>query len=403
MSWTAERLSFKKLINRRVTDDNKAYYEEFGDSTLDISIGDIFGEQIPFDDPSLGISNGVVQQYTEFLLKEDITVSNNQSYFACTDPSQPFDLSKSDDPTNPRLKNWISDKYGNSYRAKLLDNNNNEIFPTDSSEWFFDYKTGIVIFNGNVNNTFYPKPFKITGYRYIGKTLDQVISDNSGGGGGELSLEKFIPDDTFNHGNSDPDSEDTGIITVLEYVGRVFLFINQSYYNISKTDINDDAYFSKDGGVTATGDTVNASIYWNSLSVGFDLNSTTDEVVVIGQVSSVSGTPNPPSGELIRVGVPVTSNRFLWNGSSYDELLRYEVTGSIIGSMFAISFSTIGINLFESFQAEITNGNDVYKLPYYDGTNNLFPSYNKVTNVFTLNGDVSSFNGWTIRIIIYYT
>jgi hypothetical protein len=143
--------AFKTLLNRRVTSEDKTYFEEIGDFTLNISASEIWAENIS-STPSIAIFDSVAEQRTLFELTEDITVGSSQAWYA--------------EESNIRLKDWISDKYGQSYQIKLFDNNNSRIYPTDSSDWIFEYQTGILTFSGDV--TGYAQPFKITGYRYIG-------------------------------------------------------------------------------------------------------------------------------------------------------------------------------------------------------------------------------------------
>lgn len=162
MAWDALDLVFKKILGKRVTSDAKKFYEEFGDIALDISASEIKAQPIPFNDPTTGITNGVVLQYTNLVLTEDITVAGHQSWYAFTGGN--------------RIKNWIPDKYGVLYPIKLYDNTGSQIFPTDGQGWIFDYVTGVLNFIGPITS---PTPFKITGYTYIGTFM-------SGGGGSSL-------------------------------------------------------------------------------------------------------------------------------------------------------------------------------------------------------------------------
>jgi len=156
MAWSFLDKAFKILINKRATSITKKPYEEFGDLTLDIHASEVKAEPIPFNDPPQALADGVAQLYTLFVLTEDNTVGGQQSYYAFQ--------------SGNRLKNWIPDKYGALYAIKLFDNNNNQIFPTDASDWIFDYPTGILNFSGSTAS--FAKPFKITGYRYVGEFLD---------------------------------------------------------------------------------------------------------------------------------------------------------------------------------------------------------------------------------------
>lgn len=160
MSWNQNDISFKTLLNKRQTDSNKQFYEEFGDNTLNIHLSEIWIDTIPVD-PSYAPS--YITKYNKLTLKADPTVSNNLTWAAVTTPTNPFSFILSDDPTNPRLKDWISDKYGAGYDLQLFSNGiqiqkTNAIYP-----WRFDYMTGILTFN-----VVPPTPIQITGYRYNG-------------------------------------------------------------------------------------------------------------------------------------------------------------------------------------------------------------------------------------------
>jgi hypothetical protein len=150
MPWDTTDQSFKILINKRVTSDAKKFYEEVGDDTLNVHLDNTWIAGIPAN-PADGITQGILQQYTLFALTEDLTVPNHQCFYAFS---------------GTRLHDWVSDKYGTNYGIQLFANNGTPIYTTDPSQWFFNYQTGILIFNGSVAG--YPLPFKISGYRYIG-------------------------------------------------------------------------------------------------------------------------------------------------------------------------------------------------------------------------------------------
>lgn len=163
--WNSTDYSFKKNLGKRVTSSIKKYYEEFGDVTVDIHASEVKYSTIPFNDPAAAVTAGVAEARTLFVLTLDNSVANNQAWFAASGPT--------------RLKNWLSDKYGDNFTIKLYDNANNQIFPTDGSDWIFDYTTGVLMFNGNANA--FPQPFKITGYRYTGQYLSDVTPGGDGG------------------------------------------------------------------------------------------------------------------------------------------------------------------------------------------------------------------------------
>jgi len=151
MATNKEDRSFKTLINKRTTSGDKRSFEEFGDRTINVHAVELWAEDLPDNDPAQGIALGIVEQKTLFALTEDTSVSLQQAWYA---------------NDGGRLKDWISDKYGVSYAVHLFDGSNNEIFPTDASDWIFDYQTGILTFSGSTSG--HDKPYKITGYRYIG-------------------------------------------------------------------------------------------------------------------------------------------------------------------------------------------------------------------------------------------
>jgi len=151
MPWNQQDKSFKILLARRATSSSKAYYEEIGDQTLNFHFNEVWMDPIALD-PNVSIASGVVEQRTLLTLVEDASVASQQCYYA-------FALGE-------RLKDWVGDKYGASYAVRLYQNNGTEIYPTDSSQWIFDYQTGILTFNGST--TGFTKPFKISGFRYVG-------------------------------------------------------------------------------------------------------------------------------------------------------------------------------------------------------------------------------------------
>jgi len=170
MAWSFIDKAYKILVNKRQTSTLKKPYEEFGDFTLDIHASEVKAQPIPINDPAQGVVDGTVEEFTLFTMTEDNTVGAQQSYFAFQ--------------AGNRLKNWIGDKYGALYAIKLYDNAGNQIFPTDPSDWVFDYPTGILNFSGSTAG--FSKPFKITGYRYIGQFMNTFA-------GGAALKKQIIP------------------------------------------------------------------------------------------------------------------------------------------------------------------------------------------------------------------
>lgn len=174
MAWTSTDYTFKKILNKRSTDNTKRVSEEIGDYTVNIHYSEIWGENIPWPPPASTTS--VVQVYNKLELAKDVTVANSQSWFATSDVAPPYS-------TSNRLRKWIPDKFdqdvNSSYAIRLFfgdvgsTSNDVEIYFNDPSTWIFDYATGILNFQSstllNGSHTYDSgKVFKISGYRYIG-------------------------------------------------------------------------------------------------------------------------------------------------------------------------------------------------------------------------------------------
>jgi len=174
MSWSITDFTFKKILNKRVTSSTKRSYEEIGDRTLNVHADDIWSEAIPSTPPVSTTS--VVEVQTLLTLTKDTTVSGSQAWYAA-------------DLSGNRLKDWISDKFDgdptSSYTIKLYDESDNLIPATDSTNWIFDYSTGILLLQ-NTHPT--ATGFKISGYRYVG--LKGVAAAGAVDGSGTTN---FVP------------------------------------------------------------------------------------------------------------------------------------------------------------------------------------------------------------------
>ena len=180
MPWNKTDRSFKTLINKRVTDsDAKFYFNEKGDYTINTHQLELWIDAIPSTAP--GATTDIVEYYNTLTLVEDTSVPSKQAWFATSNAST---VSAQTDETS-RLKNWVSDKYGSTYEIVLYDGSNVQVPPSDGCGWFFDYQTGILTFASTTTTTggggslSSRAPFKIKGYRYIGRTgLDGNIIKN---------------------------------------------------------------------------------------------------------------------------------------------------------------------------------------------------------------------------------
>ena len=186
MPWTQTDTSFKKLSNKRITTSvGKGLPEEKGASTLELYLPDIKTGLIPGTGfAGYGVSgnlfyHGPTAAFGQ-TLAVDTSVPGNLTWFATTGWGN---TTAANDGTAgseaQRLGDWISDKYdafgtvpGAGYEIKVYDRNNNLITKSDSSNWLFDYQTGILVFNQDATSISTlistSGPFKIVGWRYVG-------------------------------------------------------------------------------------------------------------------------------------------------------------------------------------------------------------------------------------------
>ena len=150
MPWTKEDNSFKTLIDRFTTSSTKSFYEESAGVSINVGIQDLWMDTLSTT-PATAVSQGIAEARTLFTLTEDTSVGSQQCYYAFS---------------GVRLTDWIPPKYGSDYTIHLYQNTNAEIFPADVSTWLFNYQTGTLVFNAST--AAFSKPFKISGYRYIG-------------------------------------------------------------------------------------------------------------------------------------------------------------------------------------------------------------------------------------------
>jgi hypothetical protein len=186
MPWTQTDTSFKKLSNKRITTSvGKGLPEEKGASTLELYLPDIKTGLIPGTGfAGYGVSgnlfyHGPTAAFGQ-TLAVDTSVPGNLTWFATTGWGN---TTVANDGTAgseaQRLGDWVSDKYdafgtvpGAGYEIKVYDRNNNLITKSDSSNWLFDYQTGILVFNQDATSISTlistSGPFKIVGWRYVG-------------------------------------------------------------------------------------------------------------------------------------------------------------------------------------------------------------------------------------------
>lgn len=192
---TLSKSAFKLLQNKAHTSNLKDAFNEREATTLSLGTQDIFGDILPTD-PSLAIAGNLAALVTLSLVLDPS--SNGKAYLAIIPTVSGTGL---DGKVNPRtgvaytngdrVGFLIPPKFDTappappaiasplSYRA-VLKNNGSEVFPADSSNWYLDYRTGIVVSENNLNLV----SGTLEAYVYIGDLLSQKIAGGGGGGGG---------------------------------------------------------------------------------------------------------------------------------------------------------------------------------------------------------------------------
>jgi len=141
---------FKKLIQFGRTTNDKAYYEESESNKVFVHQSQILADTIPTTPPAT--STSVIAAYTpsgdgRLLLTKDASVAGSKAW-------------------KSNLTNWIPHTYNAGYFPRIYESDNTtEIPTTDSSDWYFDYETGILTFENTPPDT---TGIYLEGYQYIG-------------------------------------------------------------------------------------------------------------------------------------------------------------------------------------------------------------------------------------------
>ena len=155
-----------------LTGTKKAGFAEAIPSPLKIADSSIWAESehVPSTPPTsnsdyVGVSTGANAVH----MTVDSTVASNRAFVA---------RATWNDQTSANTQNWIDTQYGTDYLIKVWMGNPTGVSTALSAggsgsndEWFFDYASGVLNFNGtNVPTGISTSNIYIEGYRYIGKT-----------------------------------------------------------------------------------------------------------------------------------------------------------------------------------------------------------------------------------------
>jgi len=402
MPWTQTDTSFKKLSNKRITTSvGKGLPEEKGASTLELYLPDIKTGLIPGTGfAGYGVSGNLFYHGPTASLGQtlavDTSVPGNLTWFATSGWGN---TTAANDGTaaseGQRLGDWISDKYdafgtvpGAGYEIKVYDRNNNLITKSDSSNWLFDYQTGILVFNQDATSISTlistSGPFKIVGWRYIGPK-GIIPASNGGLGFTSYNLGDLIvgagstiipfPVGTNNYILSADSSTSSGLRWVANSGGgggSGISFLNnltegQQYFatGTSGTGFNISSF-----GSTHTFNIPIAGIGVTGLITGITQTIEGSKTFVSDTViSSTTSSLSTSTGALVVSG-GVGIGGSLYTSSSYASSLSGVVvnngiitSGSWAGSLITGYYGGTGFNSYNKGDILVGSGNTFVKLP----------------------------------------
>lgn len=395
MPWTQTDLSFKKLSNKRITTSTgKGLPEEKGASTLELYLPDIKTGIIPGTPPNTTTDilfyTGAIGQ----TLVVDTSVPNNLTYFATTGYGNTTSANDGSALSeSARLGDWVSDKYdafgtvsGAGYEIKVYDRNSNLITKSDSSNWLFDYQTGILVFNNNLTSygtgVSTSGPFRIVGHRYVGQK--GVIPATYGGLGyttytlGDLFVgsgntvfklpvgtDNFVltADSTAGYGLTWKSTAATGITTLNSLTSNFQYFevgTSGNSFNISSSG-STHTFNIPIAGTGATG-------LVSTLDQSFaGIKTFTNDVVLSSSTASISTS----SGALtVTGGVGIGGSLFVTSAANVSGIILNNsviTSGTWAGNTITAYYGGTGYNSYTKGDILVGSGNTFIKLPV--GTN----------------------------------
>ena len=391
MPWTQTDLSFKKLSNKRITTSTgKGLPEEKGASTLELYLPDIKTGIIPGTPPNTTTDilfyTGAIGQ----TLVVDTSVPNNLTYFATTGYGNTTSANDGSALSeSARLGDWVSDKYdafgtvsGAGYEIKVYDRNSNLITKSDSSNWLFDYQTGILVFNNNLTSygtgVSTSGPFRIVGHRYVGQK--GVIPATYGGLGyttytlGDLFVgsgntvfklpvgtDNFVltADSTSGYGLTWKSTAATGITTLNSLTSNFQYFevgTSGNSFNISSSG-STHTFNIPIAGTGATG-------LVSTLDQSFaGIKTFTNDVVLSSNTASISTS----SGALtVTGGVGIGGSLFVTSAANVSGIILNNsviTSGTWAGNTITAYYGGTGYNSYTKGDILVGSGNTFIKLP----------------------------------------
>jgi hypothetical protein len=154
-------LVFKKIVNRKYTSADNAWYEEDSGVPFKLNAIDVWISNIPSTPPAS--DTAVVKGYrlgSELSLVHNTAVNNRKAWY-CEIEGNP-------------AGSFISPRYGQGYNVQVYKGSSR--IDLGVYGWFFDYETGILTFDQDPGSS----DIKIIAYRYTGKTVADIESTTGG-------------------------------------------------------------------------------------------------------------------------------------------------------------------------------------------------------------------------------
>ena len=375
-------ISFKKLSGVANTSMFKTELGETIASNVQIGTNVIFGETPPTSPPTTmyETSSGAIVQKVEF----DLVPIFGTTYIATAADSQAesststthsfalklksnYQTLGSNNPkvgTPPFTNNYFASgsggtlqfvppSFGLDYLVVLKDQNGIQITTGDDMDWYFDYYSGILFRQDGDNTTV---PTSGSGYIYIGKYTDEVISSGSQGSGFPFSGSASITGSLTISGSSGPELIVTGTVEVTGGItGSLFGTASWAINSLTASYVNPltQSVFINGGIDIYSGG--NWDIYTGTHIIGTGVSPTAGPITGSGLIISASDLP-PFTYNLLKVG--------------NTEIVGYEFSG----------VSTLLIHNVDSFQ--VTSGSDggtIKNLFVHDGDS--FEIYSKESRI----------------------
>ena len=176
-------IAYKKLVGKTHTSSGFLSSQEENGTFAQLDVSKVFGQVIP-SLASQAVSEGIAEEVTLYL-KGDSRSQYDESGEGLG--THAFNLYTDQALTIPFQGNIIPDSFGASYAPDLKTDADEKVDKSSNHNWTFDASSAVVWFQ---NTSVAPVPsdgWKITVYKYIGKSLSETIDESGGSTGGGVT------------------------------------------------------------------------------------------------------------------------------------------------------------------------------------------------------------------------